>query len=111
MRRVPAGCQAVSLCGAHWQWCAWFINRATAVNRSPCKCAVVLTNKAEQRAILTPDRRHYTGQFAESPRLGGQDSRCLLSELISRSTWTHGYATRALKMWPINTPVIGLKYR
>ena len=77
MRSVPAGCQAGSLTDTHWQWCAWFINRATAVDRSQCQCAVVLVNKAEQRAILTPDWRHNTGEFAEAPRLGGLDTRCI----------------------------------
>jgi hypothetical protein len=75
--RVPAGCQAVSLNGARWQWCSWFINRATAVDRSQCECAVVLANKAEQRAILAPDWRHDTGYFAEAPQLGGLDTRCI----------------------------------
>ena len=77
MRSVPAGCQAGSLNGAGWQWCARFINRATAVDRSQCECAVVLANKAEQRAIQAPDWRHNTGQFAESSRLGGLDTRCI----------------------------------
>src|SRR5207245_6365441 len=70
---VPAGCQAGSLNGVHWQWCTWFISHAIAVDRSQCECAVVLPNKAEQRAILAPDWRHNTGEFAEAPRLGGLD--------------------------------------
>ena len=77
MRNVPPGCQAGSLNGAHWQWCAWFINRATAIDRSQCNCAVVLANKAEQRAILAPDRRHNARQFAESPRLSGLHTGCI----------------------------------
>jgi len=71
------GCQAGSLNGAYWQWCAWFIKPATAVDRSQCQCAVVLANKAEQRAILAPDWRHNTGQLAEAPWLGGLGTRCI----------------------------------
>jgi hypothetical protein len=42
--------------------------------------AVVLANKAEQRAILAPDWRHNTGQLAEAPRLGGLDTRCIQAD-------------------------------
>jgi hypothetical protein len=77
MRSVPAGCQAGSLNGAYRQWCAWFFNRATAVDRSQCQCAVVLANKTEKHAILAPDWRHNACQFAESPGLGGLDTRCI----------------------------------
>ena len=59
------------------KWRAWFIKPATAVDRSQCQCAVVLANKAEQRAILAPDWRHNTGQLAEAPWLGGLGTRCI----------------------------------